>query len=127
VSPRKSSTSSANQLFRPRYLGLEVAGPSRFLPSARWWEETLRARLAAAVGGSVQLRVIRIEARRAIVEIDHRVTPAARGAWNGAVTSPAGEPWQLTTQQTWGTLVGAKAWLRQPSRPRSPSGVGGGF
>jgi len=61
-------------------------------------------------------RLVRSEGRRAIAEVDHRSVGRARAAWNGAApTGPA-----LETRRTWGTLVGAKNWLRRgPDRPRS--------
>jgi hypothetical protein len=120
VSPRKSSTSSGNHSARPRYLGLEVAGPSRFLPSTRWWEETLSSLLADATRANSRVRVVRTESIRAIVEVDQSMTTPSRRAWNRAVAAPNGEQWRIATKRTWGTLVGAKAWLKD--RRRSSTG-----
>jgi hypothetical protein len=53
---------------------------------------------------------VRAEGRRAIAEVDHRAAAAARAVWNGPA---AGSPELiLATRRTWGTLVGAKRWLR---------------
>jgi hypothetical protein len=116
VSPRKSSTSSGNHSLRPRYLGVEVAGSSRFLPSIRWWEETLSSLLEATPSAGARVRVIRAEAVRAIVEVDHHTAPRSRKVWNAVVASPNGERWEISTKRTWGTLVGAKSWLRERRR-----------
>jgi RNase P/RNase MRP subunit POP5 len=120
VSPRKLSTSSGKpKSLRPRYLGVEVAGePS--VPSP-WWEGVLadRLKLAAPADLPTRVRWIRRDGGRAIVEIDHRVLAAARAAWNIALVTPKGGPVQLRTSRTWGTLRGAKAWLRGAGgRPR---------
>jgi hypothetical protein len=50
------------------------------------------------------------------VEVDHRVVPAARQAWNITLVAPSGRAVQLSTRRSWGTLRGAKAWLRAPPR-----------
>ncbi|MGA8304021.1 MAG: hypothetical protein WA691_09185 [Thermoplasmata archaeon] len=108
MSPRKSSTSSARPAtLRPRYLGLEVAGELFPPPSARWWETTLRRGLdRAAVPG--RFRVIRSDGYRAIVEVDQFHAIAARGAWTLSVDDGG----RLVARRTWGTLRGAKQWLR---------------
>jgi len=110
VSPRKSSTSSGKpRPVRPRYLGLEVAG--ELLPSfSRDWEALLRDRLDRAGLGNVKFRLIRADGRRAIVEVGHVEVRAARSAWT--VPTPTGRGPGMTPRRTWGTLVGAKAWLR---------------
>ncbi len=119
MSPRKSSTSSGKRPpSRPRYLGIEVAG--EHLPaflSPRWWESTLRAALPPDERGTAEaLRVIRSEGTRAVVEVDQFSAPRFRSAWNhalGDVHAP-----RFATRRTWGTLVGAKRWLRE--RRESP-------
>jgi len=113
VSPRKSSTSSGRPTtLRPRYLGIEVAGEHLPPPSPHWWEATLRRGFdRARVAG--RFRLVRAERYRAIAEVDQLRAVAARGAWTG----PADEPGvRLTTRRTWGTLRGAKAWLRAGAR-----------
>jgi hypothetical protein len=113
VSPRKSSTSSGRPpTQRPRYLGIEVAG--ELLPPLppRWWEATLRRCLDRA-GVPDRFRVVRVYGRRAIAEVEHRAAPAARAAWSARDVESA-PPLELTTIRTWGTLRGAKAWLREP-------------
>ncbi|HYA69820.1 MAG TPA: hypothetical protein VEH28_00435 [Thermoplasmata archaeon] len=117
MSPRKSSTSSGKAtptpVRRPRYLGLEVAGellPS-FVGSPRSWEGLLADRLAVAGIPALRFRLIRAEGRRAIVEVDHLTAAAARAAWSASPTTGAGGP-MLVPYRTWGTLLGAKAWLR---------------
>jgi hypothetical protein len=114
VSPRKSSTSSGRRSAapRPRYLGLEVAGEHLPAPSPRWWETTLRAR--AGLGPSpFRFRLIRVEGPRAVVEVDQRTLAVARTVWPGTL-EPGTE---LVSVRTWGTLVGAKAWLRDGTPP----------
>ncbi|MCI4339503.1 MAG: hypothetical protein L3J68_04135 [Thermoplasmata archaeon] len=115
MSPRKSSTSSGRApTLRPRYLGLEVAGEHFPPPSPRWWETTLRRCLdRSAVPG--RFRLIRSEGYRAIAEVDQFQAPAARRAWTTSVDDPAV---RLFPRRTWGTLRGAKAWMR--GRPRPP-------
>ena len=111
MSPRKSSTSSGRpRTLRPRYLGVEVAG--EHLPlgfSARWWEECLGSLLAAAGGPGGPIRVVRIQGSRAVIAIDQTRLVAARRAWNGP--APGGSGLRFLTRRTWGTLVGAKAWI----------------
>jgi hypothetical protein len=90
------------------------------VPSS-WWEGVLvdRLRLLAPTGAPIRIRWIRREGSRAIVEVDHLVVAAAREAWNIALVAPNGRPVQIATKRSWGTLRGAKAWLR---RPRSSAG-----
>jgi hypothetical protein len=112
VSPRKSSTSSGRAKPRPRYLGLEAAGePVPRLPP-RGWETALRSAWARtrADPPPLRFRIVRSDGRRAIVEVEHAVLPAARAAWNGAAPDLPGLT--LRTKRTWGTLVGAKRWWR---------------
>ncbi|HYB79211.1 MAG TPA: hypothetical protein VEG66_05570 [Thermoplasmata archaeon] len=114
MSPRKSSTSSGkatpSPARRPRYLGLEVAGELLPVLSPRAWENLLADRLVAAGEPSPRFRLIRAEGRRAIVEVDHLTAARARTAWSGPIRAP-GAP-TLIPYRTWGTLVGAKAWMR---------------
>jgi hypothetical protein len=121
ASPRKSSTSSANEgsPTRPRYLGIEAAG-ELLPPSPTAWESMLRRRLEAAGVTGARLRVIRSDGARAIVEVDHRIAVRARGAWSG---EPSGGDRRLASTRTWGTLRGAKAWWRSgpPAPPTVPS------
>jgi hypothetical protein len=115
VNPRKSSTSSARSAApRPRYLGLEVAGEHLPPLSPRWWEGTLRG-LTVGLPSTFPFRLIRSEGRRAVVEVSHRSAAAARSRW----TAVLDERTTVGTVRTWGTLVGAKAWLNQ-GRPRRP-------
>ncbi|HTT46125.1 MAG TPA: hypothetical protein VMH38_08985 [Thermoplasmata archaeon] len=114
MSPRKSSTSSGKPpARRPRYLGIEVAGELFPSLSPRDWEVLLSGRLAAVGAPTVRFRIIRAEGRRAIAEVDHRVAAQARAAWS--VTGPPGPT--MVPHRTWGTLVGAKAWLRGQRLP----------
>jgi RNase P/RNase MRP subunit POP5 len=116
VSPRKSSTSSGKRppRARPRYLGLEVAGEP-FPPATRWWETTLRDLLdRSAVTG--RFRLVRTDGYRAIVEVDHRLSATLRVAWTTELEE-RGHRLRLGTRRTWGTLRGAKAWLRGPTAP----------
>ena len=113
MNPRKSSTSSARSAApRPRYLGLEVAGEHLPPLSPRWWESTLRRQLDGAPT-PVPFRLIRSEGSRAVVEVPHRSAATARTRWTAALDDHLA----LETVRTWGTLVGAKAWLAQ-GRPR---------
>ncbi len=111
MSPRKSSTSSGKPPgLRPRYLGIEVAGEHFPSLSPRAWEGLLSERLASAGVSVRRFRLIRAEGRRAIVEVDHLAAPRARAAWSASPSGP--NEVGLVPQRTWGTLVGAKAWLR---------------
>ena len=65
--------------------------------------------LTAAGGPEGPIRVLRVQGPRAVVQIDQLRTDAARDAWNGAVPDAPGV--RLVTRRTWGTLVGAKAWV----------------
>jgi hypothetical protein len=115
VSPRKSSTSSARSAApRPRYLGLEVAGNPLPPLSPRWWDATLRRR-GSGPAAAVAFRVVRCDGPRAVVEVGHRQLAAARAAWPGPLEGGLA----LTTVRTWGTLVGAKAWLLQKKARRA--------
>ena len=124
ASPRKSSTSSGNRSPpRPRYLGVEAAGSPPFPPGPPAGGAGLRGRLPAPAG---RVRIVRAEGARAVVEVEHGAASIVRAAWNGAV--PGGPT--LATRRTWGTLVGAKAWLhRAPAslptcRPGRPEADG---
>lgn len=117
--PRKRSTSSGNPtppLPRPRYLGIEVAGVP--LPSPRGVEMFLR-RVPLGDGPAFPIRVVRVEHRRAIVEVPHTAVARARDAWNRSLEG-LGLPWgELRSVRTWGTLLKAKAWLRTPTVSRA--------
>ncbi|HYA57991.1 MAG TPA: hypothetical protein VEH57_05975 [Thermoplasmata archaeon] len=63
-------------------------------------------------------RLIRVEGRRALVEVDWRVTSNARAAWNAPIPQRPGS--KIASRRTWGTLVGAKRWLRSPAPSRVP-------
>jgi hypothetical protein len=116
ASPRKSSTSYADRSpTRSRYLGLEAAGPNPFPASPAAWESLLRARLARAGIAPARFRLIRSDGPRAIAEVDHRSAGPARSAWTGAADGDV----PLVPHRTWGTLVGAKAWLRRRRPPAS--------
>jgi hypothetical protein len=116
VSPRKSSTSSGKPPgLRPRYLGIEVAGEHFPSLSPRAWEGLLAERLASAGVPVRRFRVIRSEGRRAVVEVDHLAAPRARAAWTATPAGPS--EIGFIPRRTWGTLVGAKAWLREPRTP----------
>jgi hypothetical protein len=112
ASPRKSSTSSGRRpRTRARYLGVEVAGePVPSGPSLRWtaW---LDAALAAAGAPRLPFRLVRSEGYRTVVRVVVADAPAARRAWDG-VTVP-GTGLRLRTAKTWGTMLGAKAWLER--------------
>ena len=113
MSPRKSSTSSGRpKKDRPRYLGVEVAGEPFPHPSPPAWNALLKAGLDRVPGERFpRFRLLRAEGRRAIVEVAHTDLAAARIAWNAPV---AGSPQlRLSTRRTWGTLVGAKRWIRE--------------
>jgi hypothetical protein len=58
-----------------------------------------------------------MEGVRAVVEIDHLLLPQARSAWNGTIADAAQRSVRVSTIRTWGTLRGAKLWLRGPVRP----------
>jgi hypothetical protein len=116
VSPRKSSTSSGRpHPLRPRYLGIEVAGEHFPALSPRSWESLLADRLAAAGVPVRRFRLIRSEGRRAVAEVDHLSAPGARAAWGAAAPGAGAVP--LIPRRTWGTLRGAKAWLREGRAP----------
>ncbi len=116
MSPTRSSTSSGKSFPRPRYLGIEVAGPSLF--SSRLLERWLSDRLASLHGDRPKIRVVRWEERRALVDVPHLWAVRARAAWNGEWTVAEGGPLLVRTHRTWGTLAKGKRWLR--SRLRSP-------
>ncbi len=110
MSPRKPSTSSGRpKPLRPRYLGLEVAG--EIFPPPRLLEGALRQSLARRAAG-VTVRVVRVEADRAIVEVPHGGSAEARAAWNGPLDLPGRPALRLATRRTWGTLLKGKQWLR---------------
>ncbi|MGB6442432.1 MAG: hypothetical protein WBF81_03955 [Thermoplasmata archaeon] len=117
MSPRKSSTSSARPAtLRPRYLGIEAAGEHFPAPPPRWWEATLRRCLDGSPAAG-RFRLVRADGYRAIVEVDQFRAPGARVAWTTVLDGPTPSV-RLTTRRTWGTLRGAKVWIRNGSRPR---------
>ncbi|HYB78369.1 MAG TPA: hypothetical protein VEG66_01225 [Thermoplasmata archaeon] len=83
--------------------------------SPRAWELLLSDRLAAAGEPTPRFRLIRSEGRRAIAEVDHLSAARVRAAW-AASASGATAP-TLIPYRTWGTLVGAKKWLRGRRAP----------
>lgn len=114
MSLKRSSTSYGNSLLRPRYLGVEVAGDPSFSPKRllQWLGDRL-----SDSGSPPTLRIVRVEGRRAVVSLPHTWVRAARAQWNGRWTAADGTPVEVQTVRTWGTLVGAKQWLRR----RDPS------
>ena len=116
-SPKRSSISSGKEgsPTRPRYLGLEVAGdhPPPFSTAA--WEQFLRRHGAPSGAPPFRWRLIRAEGARAVVEVDHRSADAARSAWN-ASEEIGTEVVRVVSRRTWGTLRGAKSWLRADGR-----------
>ena len=44
--------------------------------------------------------------------VDQQTLPSARAAWNATIGAATGRTFLLSTVQSWGTLVGAKAWFR---------------
>ncbi len=118
MSPRKSSTSSAEPTYRARYLGVEVAGVP-FVPRP-WLERTLTQALPDPAGR--RPRIVRLERSRALVEVGHAWARAARTAWNATVPGPAGGgPVTIATRRTWGTLRKGKLWLRSERADRPPT------
>jgi RNase P/RNase MRP subunit POP5 len=77
----------------------------------RWWEATLRRCLDEA-GVPAGFRLVRAEGARAIAEVEHHAADRARGAWSTVVREP-GRSVEIATRRTWGTLRGAKSWLRR--------------
>jgi hypothetical protein len=111
ASPRKSSTSSGRpSSVRPRYLGIEVAGEHLPSLSPRWWEGVLRTALDRA-GVAGRFRLIRADGARAVAEVDQHRARSVRDAWTTTVDDASGAV-RIATRRTWGTLRGAKAWVR---------------
>ncbi|HZY69385.1 MAG TPA: hypothetical protein VFF67_00195 [Thermoplasmata archaeon] len=124
MSPRKSSTSSAEpSSFRSRYLGIEVAGLYPVPP--KWLERTLAQGLAHALGEGAPVRLIRVRGARALVEIGHHHSAAAREAWNASFAGPDGTSVSVTTRRTWGTLLKGKEWMKRAGNARPPEGNAG--
>ncbi len=125
MSPRKSSTSSAERPSpRSRYLGLEVAGDQPLPPSPRWLEHEL-GRLAARGPESppLKFRIIRWEGRRGLVEVGHFDLAWARERWNATIEGATGRRFTVKTHRTWGTLRKGKLWLRPQTVRPSPGTV----
>ncbi len=127
MSPRKSSTSSANPPSpRPRYLGLEVAGDQPVSP--RWVERELARRLTAEEPPApLPFRIIRWEGRRGLLQVNHLDVPRARRLFNATIQDSAGRTARFTTYRTWGTLRKGKEWLNRPSvtAPAEPTAAPG--
>jgi hypothetical protein len=87
-----------------------VAGEHLPPLSPRAWEALLRS----TAGPDLPFRLVRSETHRAVVEVDHAVSDHARSAWNAPLERSTG---QLSTVRTWGTLIGAKRWLRGSPTP----------
>ena len=65
---------------------------------------------------SGRFRLIRSDGYRAIAEVDQFRALAARVAWTTSVDA-TGTSVRLAARRTWGTLRGAKAWLREGAVP----------
>jgi hypothetical protein len=91
-----------------------VAGELFPPPLPRWWEATLRRTLDASPARG-WFRIVRSEGYRAIVEVDQFRAVAARAAWTVPLDDPRPTA-SLRACRTWGTLRGAKAWLRSGAR-----------
>ena len=94
--------------------------PLSGLPPARW-TASLEEALRDAGTPALPFRLVRSDGRRAVVRVDTRSLPDAKRAWNRLEGRVGGAP-LLVTRQTWGTLVGAKAWLARPARLDSDGG-----
>jgi len=92
-----------------------VAGEHLPPHSPRAWESLLAERLGASGAPGPRFRLIRSDGRRAIVEVDQLTALKVRSAWGA--TPPSRDAIVVTPRRTWGTLVGAKMWLRA-SRPK---------
>jgi hypothetical protein len=120
---RKSSTSSGRrERARTRYLGLEVASEPLlpFLPSR--WTVWLAGALERTGTAPPPFRLVRCEGARAIVRAAVADAAALRSAWDGFAV-PGGSL-RLRTVRTWGTMVGAKAWLLREPVLRRPTPTG---
>ena len=87
-----------------------MAGDSPFSP--RQLERWLSDRLATD-GPAPKLRVVRIDGRRALVDVPHTWAVRARTQWTARWTAQDGAVLEVRTYRTWGTLVGGKRWLRR--------------
>jgi RNase P/RNase MRP subunit POP5 len=88
-----------------------VAGEQLPPPPARWWEATLRRTLEPSSAPGA-FRIVRSDGYRAIVAVDQSRVRAAREAWTTVLDDPRTGV-RIRTRRTWGTLRGAKAWLRE--------------
>ncbi len=86
-------------------------------PSPRLLEQSLRESVTREHRGPVPVRIVRIQGRRAIVEVPHWAAAAARRAWNPAPDRRPTDALGIGTVRTYGTLLKAKAWLMDRSRP----------
>ena len=85
----------------------------------RLLELWLRRSLSETLGAPASVRVIRVEGRRALVEVSHLSATVARHTFSGELPGAPLPGLALATRRTWGTLRLAKLWLR-PSRPALP-------
>jgi hypothetical protein len=63
------------------------------------------------------VRVVRVEADRALAEVPHGLAARARAAWNGPLELPGAPALSIATRRTWGTLRKGKSWLRREGPP----------
>jgi hypothetical protein len=87
-----------------------VAGEHLPFLSPRAWESLLAERFVARDAPAFRYRLIRSDGRRAVVEVDQWSAERARTVL-AARPRPPGEV-TVDPRKTWGTLVGAKEWLR---------------
>ncbi|MCI4331582.1 MAG: hypothetical protein L3K19_07030 [Thermoplasmata archaeon] len=91
-----------------------MAGDPTFSP--RWFERALADRLGPYDRARGRpLRLIRWEGTRAIVEVPHLLAPLARVRFSDRWTVE-GRTVSTVTVRTWGTLIGAKAWIQETTR-----------
>jgi hypothetical protein len=61
-----------------------------------------------------RFRLIRADGPRAVAEVDQHRARSVRDAWTTVIDGP-GEV-RIAARRTWGTLRGAKAWVRGAAR-----------